>query len=68
MVNANRYAANASDAAAKALNGGSDIDLGDEYFPPRGVGGNGALQDALEAGLSDISHVDAAVSRILSAR
>lgn len=34
MVYYNLYAANDTDAAAKSLNGGSDIDLGDMYFPP----------------------------------
>lgn len=34
MVDGNFYASNITDAAAKSLNGGSDIDLGDMFFPP----------------------------------
>ena len=57
MVHANKYARNASDAAAKALNGGSDVNLGDSYFAPAAVGGNGALVSALAQGLTDSKHV-----------
>lgn len=43
----NKYAKDATDAAAKSFNGGSDVDLGDMYFPPKSNGGNGALTDAI---------------------
>lgn len=43
MVSQNKYAKDDKDAAAKSINGGSDIDLGDMYFPPKSNGGNDAL-------------------------
>ena len=47
MVYQNKYAVNESDAAAKSLNSGCDVDLGDRYFAPSSVGGNSALSDAI---------------------
>jgi beta-glucosidase len=60
------YAQNQSDAAAKALNGGCDLDDGNQFYQPRSKGGNGGLPDALAAGLTDVAHVDAALTRVLT--
>lgn len=60
------YAQNRSDAAAKALNGGCDLDDGNQFYQPKSKGGNGGLPDALDTGLTDIAHVDAALSRVLT--
>ena len=60
------YAKNNSDAAAKALNGGCDLDDGNMFYPPRANGGNGGLPDAIAAGLTTEAAVDAALSRVLT--
>lgn len=57
-----------SDAAAKALNAGTDVELGDTYFSPREYGGNGGLTDALEANMTSYAQVDTALRRLLSVR
>eukprot|EP00005_Dracoamoeba_jomungandri_P000876 CAMPEP_0174251866 /NCGR_PEP_ID=MMETSP0439-20130205/1559_1 /TAXON_ID=0 /ORGANISM="Stereomyxa ramosa, Strain Chinc5" /LENGTH=746 /DNA_ID=CAMNT_0015332303 /DNA_START=231 /DNA_END=2471 /DNA_ORIENTATION=- len=63
-----KYAKNSSDAAAKALNGGCDLDLGDQYYPPASSGGNDGLTIAIEDGLTTEAQVDAALTRVLAAR
>eukprot|EP00026_Physarum_polycephalum_P000650 Phypoly_transcript_00651.p1 GENE.Phypoly_transcript_00651~~Phypoly_transcript_00651.p1 ORF type:complete len:873 (+),score=93.35 Phypoly_transcript_00651:1602-4220(+) len=68
MVNANFYAKNNADAAAKALNGGSDVNLGDMFFPPAANGGNGALVQALQLGLTNETFVNASAKRIITKR
>ncbi len=68
MINGNHYASSSEDAAAKTLNGGTDIDMGDNFFAPTLNGGNGALATALAKGLTTAARVDAAVTRILTAR
>eukprot|EP01052_Picozoa_sp_SAG31_P003185 SAG31_NODE_120_length_23892_cov_10.545623_14_plen_502_part_00 len=60
------YAANKSDAAAKALNGGCDLDDGNQFYQPSAKGGNGGLTTALAMGYTDMAHLDAAVSRVLT--
>ena len=60
------FAANDSDAAAKALNGGCDLDDGNNFFQPRANGGNGGLPDALASGAASVASVDAALSRVLT--
>jgi beta-glucosidase-like glycosyl hydrolase len=62
------YAADVVDAAVKALNGGTDMDLGDDYFTPVANGGNGGLPLALDRGLIDEQRVDESLTRILTAR
>jgi beta-D-xylosidase 4 len=68
MKDHNHYAINKPDAAAKTMNGGSDIDLGDDYFAPIIKGGNGALIEARAQNVTDITRIDTAVSRVLAAR
>jgi beta-D-xylosidase 4 len=62
------YATDAADAASKAMNGGTDLDLGDDFFAPVAQGGNGGLTRALQEGLIDMSKVDASLERVLTAR
>ena len=64
-----KYASNESDAAAKAMNGGCDVDLGDNLYPPRENGGSGALYNATtKYGLVREETIDVAVSRVLEKR
>jgi beta-glucosidase-like glycosyl hydrolase len=51
------FAANNSDAAAKALNGGCDLDDGNNFYEPRANGGNGGLPDALASGATTMRQV-----------
>lgn len=62
------FAFNRPDAAAKAINGGADVDLGDAYYAPVAVGGNGALATAVQADLVKVAVVRAAVRRVLRRR
>lgn len=64
----NKYAKDATDAAAKSINGGSDIDLGDMYFPASSIGGNGALQDALSKKQTSLAQINASLRRVLKRR
>jgi beta-glucosidase-like glycosyl hydrolase len=60
------FAANNSDAAAKALNGGCDLDDGNNFYEPRANGGNGGLPDALASGATTMRQVDTALTRTLT--
>lgn len=68
MLHFNKYAANAAEAAAATLNGGTDLDLGDPYFPPGYNGGNNALKNAIDDQLTSEATVDAALARTLALR
>lgn len=48
MINANHYAKDDVDAAAKSLNGGSDLELGDQYYSPLSSGGSDSLEKAIQ--------------------
>eukprot|EP01113_Clastostelium_recurvatum_P036756 TRINITY_DN5293_c0_g1_i5.p1 TRINITY_DN5293_c0_g1~~TRINITY_DN5293_c0_g1_i5.p1 ORF type:complete len:548 (+),score=129.93 TRINITY_DN5293_c0_g1_i5:1075-2718(+) len=68
MVSGNKYAKSNADAAAKAINGGSDVNLGDSFFPPAANGGNGALVQALQMGLTNDTVIKAAARRTYAKR
>lgn len=68
MIDQNHYAKDDLDAAAKTLNGGADVDMGDGFFPPPSQGGNGALAAAIAANLTTWSRVITSVRRILTPR
>ena len=68
MISGNRYAKNHADAAAKALNGGTDFELGSQFFSPDKAGGNGALVEAISKKLTDVEHVNQALRRVLEKR
>jgi beta-glucosidase len=63
-----QYASDVTDAAVKAIDGGTDLDLDDDYFTPLSQCGNGGLVVALEKGLIRESRVDESLKRILTAR
>jgi len=56
------------EATAAALHGGSDIDLGDSFFPPLSLGGNGAMEAALKRRRVHQSDLDISLRRILTNR
>eukprot|EP00697_Spironema_sp_BW2_P017465 gnl/Spiro4/9155_TR4822_c0_g1_i1.p1 gnl/Spiro4/9155_TR4822_c0_g1~~gnl/Spiro4/9155_TR4822_c0_g1_i1.p1 ORF type:complete len:824 (-),score=178.02 gnl/Spiro4/9155_TR4822_c0_g1_i1:109-2538(-) len=62
------YAKNDSDAAAKALNGGCDLDLGDQYYSPGWSGGADGLTQAIREGMTTEAIVDLALGRVLEKR
>lgn len=66
MTDAIRFAKNGSDAAAKAMNAGCDLDDGDLFFSPKGAGGNGGLLEAISRGAVQEARVDEAVARVLT--
>ena len=68
MIHANFYAKNAVDAAAKSFNGGTDIDMGDVYYPPIANGGTGSLSAAIAQGLVTEARVDESIRRIFLKR
>ena len=51
------FAANKSDAAAKSLNGGCDLDDGNSFYQPKANGGNGALPAAIAASWVQASRI-----------
>jgi beta-glucosidase-like glycosyl hydrolase len=65
MINANHYAKDGVDAAAKALNGGADMELGDTYFSPLSSGGSNSLGQAIKQGLTTAARVEVSVRRLL---
>lgn len=62
------YATGPTDAASKALLGGSDVDTGDRYFSPRSSGGLNALGRALAEDRVSPDQVNVALSRVLANR
>ena len=63
-----KYAKRPVEAASKALHGGSDIDLGDSFFSPASLGGNGAMEGALRRRYVKPSDLDVALRRVLTNR
>jgi len=68
MIHANHYASSPEDAAAKSINSGTDMELGDTFFSPLSSGGQNSLQMAIDKGLTTADRVRTAVSRILTKR
>lgn len=62
MVNGNHYAANTTDAVAKAIKGGTNMELGDRFFT------TGYLQDAVSSGMLTLADVAASVRTVMRAR
>ena len=62
MVNGNHYAANNTDAVAKAIKGGTNMELGDRFFT------TGYLQDAVSSGMLTLGDVAASVRTVMRAR
>jgi beta-glucosidase-like glycosyl hydrolase len=68
MVHANHYASSDMDAAAKTINGGTDLELGDTYWASKGNGGKGNLKAVVQAKTVTETRVDESVSRVLYLR
>eukprot|EP00026_Physarum_polycephalum_P002953 Phypoly_transcript_02962.p1 GENE.Phypoly_transcript_02962~~Phypoly_transcript_02962.p1 ORF type:complete len:862 (+),score=98.40 Phypoly_transcript_02962:97-2586(+) len=68
MVMYSHYANNNSDAAAKSINSGSDINLGQNFYAPEQNGGNGGLLQAIQEGLTSDFAVAASARRALEKR
>jgi beta-glucosidase-like glycosyl hydrolase len=68
MVSQNHYAANKTDAAAKTLNGGTDLELGDQIWSPTQNGGSGSLEEAISKGMTTEDRVAESVRRVLRLR
>lgn len=68
MVDENKYSPDKITAAADAINGGSDVDFGDQYYPTRVAGGNDALLHAINQGKVQPSTVDISLARVLEKR
>lgn len=68
MYQANHYAKDASDAAAKTLNGGCDMELGDQVWSPKANGGSGLLAPEVAKGTVTEARIDESVARILGLR
>eukprot|EP00656_Telonema_subtile_P053359 TRINITY_DN7716_c0_g1_i1.p1 TRINITY_DN7716_c0_g1~~TRINITY_DN7716_c0_g1_i1.p1 ORF type:complete len:526 (-),score=141.07 TRINITY_DN7716_c0_g1_i1:109-1686(-) len=68
MVSANHYATDSLDAAAKTLNGGTDMELGDQEWSAIANGGSGLLTKALEMKRVTEERVSLSVERILRLR
>lgn len=68
MLICNDYAKSESDAARVTLLGGSHVDLGDGFFSPEQIGGNGALASALSSHLVTESDIDTALRHIFTPR
>ena len=58
----------ALDAAAKALNGGADMELGDQVWSPVATSGLGLLKEALQNHTVTENRVDQSVRRVLNLR
>lgn len=68
MVKKNHYAKSPEDAAAKTLNGGTDMELGDTYWPSVADGGKGLLHAAVQDKMATEDRVNESVERILKLR
>lgn len=68
MVSQNHYASDKVDAAAKTLNGGTDLELGDSFWAPIKNQGMGLLVEALKQGRVNQTRIDESVSRVLTLR
>jgi hypothetical protein len=69
MVAYNKYASSGLDAAAKTINGGTDLELGDWFWSPAANGGKGDLNAAVtQAKTVTEKRVDESVSRVLYLR
>ena len=69
MVHINKYAKTEIDAASDTLFGGADLELGDQYWSPKELGGKGLLEQLLSQNRSTVQPaVDLALSRILAVR
>jgi beta-D-xylosidase 4 len=68
MFQANHYAENAEDAAAKSLNGGADMELGDQVWAPVANGGSGLLEKAVDDKKTTEDRVNESVRRVLNLR
>jgi xylan 1,4-beta-xylosidase len=68
MQRFSHYAKDMKDAAAKALLGGCDVDLGDGLYSLVEVGGMGSLLEAYAAGMVNTGDIDTAIGRILLQR
>jgi hypothetical protein len=67
-LNYQHYSTSHADAAAKALNAGTDLDLGDNFYAPVRHGGNGGLPSALAQNMTTELQVDTALRRVLTPR
>ena len=68
MVDANHYAKSDLDAAAKTLNGGTDLELGDQTWSSIANGGKGKLAEAVAMKMATVERIDESVSRIMHLR
>ena len=68
MVNQNHFASSGVDASAKTLQGGTDMELGDQYWSPKSNGGLGLLEEALIDRKVSKSRIDTSVKRIMNLR
>lgn len=68
MVYGNQYASSSEDAAQKACNGGSDMELGDSLWAPKAAGGQDLLNQAIKDNLVTSDRLDESVRRILNVR
>ena len=68
MVHANHYASSDLDAAAKTLNGGTDMELGDQTWSSIANGGKGKLAEAVLQKTANVSRIDESVTRIMHLR
>ena len=68
MVHANHYASSDLDAAVKTLNGGTDMELGDQTWSSIANGGKGKLALAVAQKAVNVSRIDESVTRILHLR
>ena len=66
MVSQNHYASSKLDAAAKTINGGTDMELGDQLWSSKAAGGDDLLNQAVASGLVASARVDESARRVLN--
>ena len=68
MVSQNHYASSKIDAAAKTINGGTDLELGDQFWSSKAAGGDDLLNQAVQSKMVDVARIDESVRRVLNLR
>ena len=68
MFQANHYATDPEDAAAKTINGGTDMELGDQIWSSKENGGSDLLHQAVTDQKTTEKRIDASIKRILNLR
>lgn len=63
-----KYTKNEVESAAKSMNGGCDIDLGDEIYSPIKNGGKGSIGKAIKHKMISLKRLDESVRRVLNLR